>query len=238
MIDEQNMAQEIIEQAPENESHVTQEQQPKLTGNQKNFAALREKAERLQRERDEAINYIKSLQEQGNSTKQDSLEEDNFNEIDPEELAAGKHINKVVSKIKKLENELNTYKQHSQESITEARIKSKYADFDDVVSVQNVESLKNLYPELWSTINSNNDLYNKAVSAYTLIKNLGLMAPDYTQEKTVVNKNFNKPRNSAMVGPQLGDTPLTKANAFENGLTEELKKQLYKEMIEASRKTY
>jgi hypothetical protein len=230
---------EILEQSrlENNESETQQQETQQVTEQQRHFKNLREKAERLQKERDEAVSYIKSMESQKQQS-QEVQDEDSF-EIDPEELAAGKHINKMAGKIKKLENQLRNYQQQSHESLVEARIKAKYSDFDDVVSSQNIEALKNIHPELWNTLNTSPDLYNKAISAYTLIKNLGI-APQhgYDNEKEIVQKNYNKPRSSSIVSPQLGDSPITRANAFENGLTDELKKQLYKEMTQSMRKTY
>ena len=217
------------------ENHEVEAEQPsqqqQTNDKENNLRILREKAQRMERERDEAINYIKNL-EAKNAPKQQEADNsyDEF-DLEPDSLAEGKHIRKVSNKIKDLEKQLQAYQQQSQESMVEARLKSKYSDFDEIVSGSNVESLRQMHPEVWNTINSTSDLYNKAVSAYTLIKNLGISGPaPYDVDKTSLQKNFNKPRNSSSVSPQLGDTPVTRANAFEGGLTEELKNQLYKEM--------
>lgn len=231
----------MFDELENNQEHIEVEQEQQqapqqLSDKENNLRILREKAERMQRERDEAINYIKNL-EAKNTPKQPEIDPyDEEFDIEPDSLAEGKHIRKVSKKIKDLEKQLQAYQQQSQESIVEARLKSKYADFDEVVNGSNVESLRQMHPEVWNTINSTSDLYNKAVSAYTLIKNLGISGPaPYEVEKSSLNKNFSKPRNSSSVSPQLGDTPLSRANAFENGLTEELKAQLHKEMQAAIR---
>ena len=85
--------------------------------------------------------------------------------------------------------------------------------------------------------NSSNDLYSTAVSAYTMIKNLGI-APkgdDFMVQKAQAQKNAAKPKPLASVNPQQGESPLSKANAFANGLTDDLKAQLLKEMYAARR---
>ncbi len=55
------------------------------------------------------------------------------------------------------------------------------------------------------------------------------------KSETRIQKNASKPKPLASVNPQQGDSPLSRANAFANGLTEELKDQLRKEMSESRR---
>jgi hypothetical protein len=94
--------------------------------------------------------------------------------------------------------------------------------------------LRAAYPEVAATINSSSDLYNQASSAYTLIKKLGIHNPDaYKAEKAIVQENAAKPRPTASLSPQTGDSPLSNANAFANGLTDDVKKQLYREMLDS-----
>jgi hypothetical protein len=116
------------------------------------------------------------------------------------------------------------------------RLKSQYSDFDKVVSEDNVKMLKDLYPEIAQTLISNSDIYSKGVSAYTLLKNLGIHKDIISsEEKDAVERNKSKPRPLTSISPQQGDSPLSRANVFANGLTEDLKIQLRKEMEEARR---
>jgi hypothetical protein len=52
-------------------------------------------------------------------------------------------------------------------------------------------------------------------------------------DRAAAQKNASKPKPLASVSPQQGDSPLSRANAFANGLTPELQKQLRQEMEEA-----
>lgn len=238
MFDEQENYYAIEEASQDNDvSHETPEiQQPQESFQARNFRELRDKMDRIQRERDEALNHIKNIEAKTiASTPTHSNDDEDFN-LDPDAIAEGKHISKVNNKIKKLEEQLKNYERQSHETITESKLKAKYSDFDKVVSRDNVEALRNSHPEIWQTINSTPDLYNKAVSAYTLIKELRL-APDesYNPDKLALQKNVSKPRPLTSMSPQQGDTPLSRANAFSNGLTEDLKDQLRKEMENARR---
>jgi len=229
----------------ENQSQIEQPNEPATPGEntqplektpQESFRELRQKMDRIQRERDDALNYIKNIEAKAVANIPDNISDDEDFNLDPDAIAEGKHISKVAKRIKDLEKQLKNFQQQSTETVTEARLKAKYQDFDKVVSKENVEALRDSHPELWSTINSTPDLYNKAVSAYTLIKELRL-TPDnsYDAEKQLVQQNAVKPKPLTSVSPQQGDTPLSRANAFANGLSDELKHQLRKEMEDARR---
>lgn len=201
---------------------------------EKNFRELREKTKRIERERDEAMRILQTMQEQQKSQETQPVEEDDDVNLGPDELAEGKHLSKVGRKIKKLEEQLRNYQKASVESSAEARVKSQFHDFDKVVSQDNIALLKEMHPEIAATLNSNPDLYTKAASAYKMIKNLGIYKEDvFKSERDVAQSNLNKPRPLTSVSPQQGDSPLSRANAFANGLTPELKAQLLKEMNDA-----
>lgn len=171
----------------------------------RNFKALRD-------ERDEALKLVKSYQQQ----QQQNLE------IAPDDIAEGKHISHINDKISKL-----------QEQLTESQLKVTYPDFDTVVNADSLKQLQQEYPHLAQSIHSTTDLYTKAVSAYTLIKKFGISTQELQQNKKLVDQNYSKPRSMASISPQQGDSPLSKANAFANGLTTDLQKQLWKETKEA-----
>lgn len=203
------------------------------TAQQKNFKAMREKAERAERERDEALRRLREIEA---SSKQSVPTDDEF-QMGPDELAEGKHLNKVSQEVKRLKGELNEYKRKSSIETTEARIRAEYPDFDKVVSRDNIESLNNNYPELAHTLSASDDLYKTARAAYTLIRKLGI-SPDvnsYDMDKELAQRNVSKPRPLTSVSPQQGDSALSRANAFANGFTDEVKEAMRKEMFAAMR---
>jgi|SRR5271165_5897325 len=226
MFDDTNIPDVQVEETSTPEQ-VSQPTQPVEDAASKNFRQLREKSERVARERDEAM---ARLREYENKAQAQSSEDEEFS-IGPDELAEGKHLSKVQKQIKRLKDEINTYKQQSTTMNAEARLRAQFPDFDSVVSKENIEELRALEPEVAQTLNSSTDLYSTAVSAYKLIKKFGIGAQNmYNAEKEVIQKNAAKPRPLTSVSPQQGDTPLSRANAFANGLTPELKAELLKEM--------
>lgn len=222
-----------VEQEVPQEIEVAEQPVPEVQLNHKpapaeSWKLLREKAERAERR---AAELEQALLAQNQKPQQD--EEDFDVSVDDDSLVEGKHLSKVSKKIKHLEKQLKQYEQQSTLSATEVRLKQRYADFDAVVSVENLDNLRIHYPEIANTIDSSPDLYSKAVTAYTMIKNLGISPQHdpYRQEKELAQRNAAKPKSLASISPQQGDSPLSKANAFANGtLTEEMKLQLWKEM--------
>ena len=222
------------EQTESTETHeeVPVSVQPTESDQSKNFRLLREKAERIERERDEALSRLRDVQSKSQVNTQPAEEDDSG--MDPDSFIEGKHLNKTHKKIKKLEEQLRSYEQKSAEIATETRIKTQYPDFDKVVTKENIEALKAQYPELAHTLNPTNDLYGAAVSAYTLIRKLGIAPEDnFSQDRAAAQKNAMKPRPMVSVSPQQGESPLSRANAFANGLTDELREQLWREMNDA-----
>ncbi len=229
-------------QTEETSNEVIQEEvKPKLESpNAKNIRALRERAERAERaelERDQLalkLTQMEQLKQQGATEKQPTTK---YN-LNDDDFVEAKHLKRYDEEMLRMQQELAAYKQQNTLQTTDARLKAKYPDIDSVVTADNLSTLKGLFPELAENLNSGTDLYNKAVSAYTLIKRLGIVNEDiYNQEKELVKKNAVKPRPVASVSPQQSDSPLTKANAFAQGLTEDLKIQLRKEM-EAARRNH
>lgn len=200
---------------------------------ERQWKSVREKARRydqLEREHREAQRKLAEYE----SLRAPQVEEEDFS-ISPDEIAEGKHLNKVVNKfekrIKQLESALDGYQKQSVTMSAEARLKAEYPDINKVVNADTIASLSEQYPELASTINSSSDFYNKAVSAYTLIKKLGIYTEDnYAYDRAKAVQNSSKPRSLNSITPQQGESPLARANAFTNDLTPESKQQYWKEM--------
>lgn len=204
----------------------------KNTSPRESWKILREKAlaaEKRSQELEAAL-----LQAQAQKQQPEEEEEEEVS-VDEDALVEGKHLSKVNKHIKKLEQQLQQYQQQTAVNATEMRLKNQYPDFDTVVSKDNLDSLRLAYPEIAQTLNSSTDLYSKAVSAYTMIKKLGINVEDsYMAEKAHIQKNASKPKPLASISPQQGDSPLSKVNAFatDGKLTPELRAQMLKEMNE------
>lgn len=233
---------EILQEPAVPEEVEVQQEQPVIeekprSQQPQNFKEMREAIKRIEKERDEALRLAQEIQSKIQQNTPDHTHEDiddDSIQLAPDDIAEGKHLAKMAKKVQKLEAEVNRYKTQSSESLIEAKIKATYPDFDSVVSKENVEMLRTLYPEIAQTLNASADLYSKAVSAYTLIKKFGITPEDnYEKQKAVIAKNAAKPKPLTSIAPQQGESPLSRANVFADGLTDELRTQLLKEMNSA-----
>ena len=233
--DTSEQVQEIVE-TPEVEQveevqAASDQVQPQKPGPQESFRQLREQKERIQAERDEALRLLQQYQQ----PKQDPEPDEDLGIAD-NDIAEGRHITKVGKKIKKLENTIKQYEQQAQMNMLELKIKSQFPDFESVVNDQTVAALKEQHPEIAQALQSTQDVYSKAASAYKLIKQFGIVQDNsYDQDKRVIKNNFSKPKPSSTLAPQHGTSPLSAANAFANGLTEDVKTKLWQEMKDIKR---
>lgn len=236
-----SLQEEVVNEAQTNEE-ITQEtntgkvaQPTKQEWEERNMAALREKALRAERERDEALRYAREIEAK---TQKQPVEEDDDFSLGADEIAEGKHLTKVQKKIKALENKIEKYERQSQTTSVESKIRYNYPDFESVVSASNLEQLRNTYPELAQTIHSSTDEYSRAAAAYTLIKKLGINGADsYDAEKQRIATNAAKPRPLASI-PAASNPggALAQANGFDK-LSKDQMASYWKEMEEA-RKAY
>lgn len=231
----------LAEELPIIEEEIVEEEvveEIKETPNQRNIRSLREKAERTERaerERDEMMKRLYAY-EQGvkpQVEKPVETEEDYLATlgIDADALAEGKHLKPLMKELRSLKNELNQYKKQTQQETIEVRLKTRFPDFDKVVSQTNLEMLRSANPELAEAILATPDQFKQATLAYQMVKQYGIYQEDnFVQEKVLAQKNAAKPKPLASVSPQQGESPMSKANAFANGLTSDLKAQLLREM--------
>lgn len=221
----------VVSEDTVEEPTIAQAAPEQETVQQRNFKALREQALRLEQEKQDMACQLAAYQQQPQQQEQPE-QEDN---LAPDALIEKRHLSRYDKKIQRLEQQLKQYQDQSIATSSELQLKTKYPDFDAIVNKDNLEMLKLTYPELAQTIYNNPDLYTKGASAYTIIKQMGIApSAQSNADKSRAINNANKPRPLASVGASQGnDSPLQRANAFANGLTEDLKAQLHKEMIES-----
>ena len=206
------------------------------------FKAIREAKEKAEKENyllmQQLLEYQKGQQAKSQQqTPEPAPIDDDINfDIDEDGLVEGRYVKKVTNRIKNLEKQLQAYESQAKQQSVESRIKSQFPDFEKVVSEENIQMLNSQFPEIASSLRDTSDLYSKAVSTYNIMKRFGIHRDDpHAQERIQALKNTQKPKPLASVSPQQGDSPLSKANAFANGLTEDLKSQLRREMMAARR---
>lgn len=193
----------------------------------RNWKETRRKMQELERrakEQEELISQLKAPQRAPEIDELDKLgDEDIVTKGQAKKLAA-KMAEEIASRvIKEREN-----------ATVEDRLSSKFGDFNQVVTRENIELLKETEPELAMSLAQNTDQYSQGVAAYKLLKRLGIgveeMAKEPVKEKQKAVANSQKPLS---VNAVTKSSAIGNAHMFENGLTEELKKSLRDEMARA-----
>lgn len=112
----------------------------------------------------------------------------------------------------------------------EERLQLKYQDFNQVVTKENIEILQQNEPELAMSLQGlAHDPYAQAQAAYKLLKKFGLgVSQEVAKNKEKATENSKKPVSVQSVTKQ--SSAIGNVHNFENGLTPELKKHLWKEM--------
>ncbi len=206
-----------------------QTEQPKTSPNSENIRRLREKAARVDELEQQHEELVRKMQ--GMKATQEPAKEDDDYVIRPDDLVEGKHLAARDREVKELRAEIKNIKQQSIQSSTEARLRNRYPDIDSVATMENIEKLKDLDPEFAAMMHSSSDFYNKGVSVYKRIKELGIVADkEHSPARDHAQENSAKPRPLASV------SPLANATAFSSGnLDDAAKAALWKKMQEIRR---
>jgi hypothetical protein len=213
-------------------------QDPLEKRNELNIRELRKRAEsaaKAERERDEALQRIadmererllKSVQAQQQQQPAEDLH------IAPDALAEGKHIDAVTRQLRELDQKLEQYQKVNLELTVHSRLKQELPDIDQVVTRDNIDRLRDSYPELAETLKDTKDLYSKGVAAYTLLKKFGIYQDDeVVREKVRIMKNIEKPKPSNAAVKASGDSPLSYVDGFRmEDITDEMRAKLMADM--------
>lgn len=225
MLENPQAAEELPAEQPQQEqAPAPQQVQQQETAPQRSFRELREQNERIARERDDMARRLKEAEMKAVESEVT---------IGDDDIVEGKHLKAFKKQQYQMQEQIKAYEKQLEETTLSLRIKSQYPDFDSVFTASNIEKLRNDHPEIAATL-ATGDKYSAAVSAYKIIKQFNLAESDpYMQEKQKAQANALKPKPTATLSPQQGGSPLERANAFEHGLTDDLRKQLLNEMKEA-----
>ena len=227
-VQETPQVQQIVENTPQNSGAVPEVKESK------HWAAMRADKARIERERDEAVRRAQELEARYASPK--PSEEDDEIRLDPDALAEGKHLAKLVKQVKKMDAQRLEDQKRYENMIAEAKVKADFPDYYAVVNEENIGLLKTIEPEIAESLGRNPDLYRQAVGTYKAIKKLGIQVDDpYKDAKERVQANAAKPKAEASVPPLQGSSALGAAQDFQGPLSDDMKRKLFAEMNECRR---
>lgn len=194
----------------------------------RNFSAMRESKRELEAQLAEQAKQLKAFDDAKKKQQEISGDDDLY--LDEDEK-------KQKAYTQQQQNMQQMYAQ-TQAMQAEIRLKQKYQDFDDVVSADNVDVLKALYPKAAYEIINEQDIYAKAEKAYEAMKKYNIFTSDdslsnnASAQKEKVAKNIAKPR--PLSSAKAGSPALGAANAFADDSREE-KRRVFAEMRRLAR---
>ena len=198
--------------AQEQAEHSQSTSESNANAQEKNWRQMREQMEELKRNN-------QRMETELQRSRQPVAQEEELSVADDDLSTVGVTKKLIHKEAKKIASEMIQRKE-MEDSEKWARV--KYADYDSVVTNDNLQRLVQTSPELARMLMANPD----PVGAYKLLKSLNID----TSESAQLKENQQKPRTVGSVGQA---SALSQANAFAKGLTPELKSQLWKEMQES-----
>lgn len=196
---------------------------------QESFQEIRAKADKFQKERDEALMTLQRIEQYALQQQQQAKqpEQEPVPEYDDDDYIEGKQFK---SEINYLKRELNQFKQQAQSTSIEQQLRNKYNDFDKVMTYDNIAKLRELRPEIASSLHQSSDLYNKAAATYTILKELGIHQENtYEPERERAVNNTNKPQTASSL--KKTESALSHASEFSGSrLDESRKKEIWQQM--------
>ena len=206
------------------QSQETPEQRRQRNDAEYNWAEMR----RQMREKDREI---AELRDQFAYARKDAKppEEDELAKLAEDDILTVSQAKKLATKLARQTAEALLKEREA--STVDERLQMKFPDFRDTVTRENIEILKEIKPRLAeSLLKFADDPYQQSELAYEYVKAyVPQRETGMTKEKQKAMENSKKPVSVQAVGKA---SPIGQVHQFENGLTPELKTQLWKEMQE------
>ena len=206
------------------EPQETQEQRQARNDAEYNWAEMRKQMRQKDQEIAELRDQFSSI-----TKKAAPPEEDELSRLAEDDILTVAQAKKLATKMARSAAE-TLFKERDALTVDD-RLQSKFPDFRSTVTRENIELLKETKPRLAeSLLKFADDPYQQSELAYEYIKAyVPQRDTTMTKEKAKAAENSKKPMSVQAVGKH---SAIGQAHQFENGLTPELKQQLWKEMQE------
>lgn len=212
--DESTDAQEAAQETPE--------QRRQRNDAEYNWAEMRRHMREKEREIEELKSQFSSLHK-----KPQAQEEDELAKLADDDILSVAQAKKLASKFARQAAEQLLREREA--STVDERLQFKYPDFMSTVTKENIELLKETKPQLAkSLLKFADDPFQQSELAYEYIKTFVPQRDEsMNKDKKKALENAKKPVSVQSVGKT---SAIGQVHQFENGLTPELKAQLFKEM--------
>jgi len=205
----------VEEEAPQEEQTPKEEQTPARESDAAyNFRLIRERQEEAEKR---AYQLQRELEEE--RRKQKEAAKKKLDPLDDDDFTTGAHHKQTLEELNQLKAQLE-YMQIQQ------NLRTKYPDFDLVVTEKNLEEFAKRKPMKWGQIADDTNIFRKQAAAYEELKELGIVNGDpYKTEKAAIKTNNARPRSAATISAPTSETPLSQANAYATGDISEAKRR-------------
>ncbi len=228
---------EVVTEATAPETNPQETAQPTQVDDrqEKNWREMRRKQAELEQKtrlQEELITKLLSQQPQPVSVPQ----ADELDAIPSDDYIPKGTVEKMVARAekkaeKRAEEAVAKAFEEREKANFHGKLKTKFSDFDDVVTPETLELLETQEPELAREIAELKDPYKIGFQTYKYIKASGLLekAPNFKRAKEVDQKIEKNAK--TVQSPQAFDK---RPMAVTFQLTEQMKQDLYKEMMQAA----
>lgn len=217
------------EQQDVQQENVQRPSESVIDDQERNWREARRKIQELERRNIEQDEVIRRMQ----GPKPQSIDEDETAKLADDDIITVKQHRESSAKIAR-QVAREVIKSNEAATLDE-RMQIRFPDYKDVLTPENIQVLKQQDPELVLSLEKlSDDPYAQAVAAYKMLKRTGVgdMAKQQPQKAKAI-ENSKKP---VSVQSVTKSSAIGNVYNFENGLTPELRKQLQKEMQEASKR--
>lgn len=228
MSEEQNVSveeqsQEAVAQAEVQSDNEQAQAQPARNDAEYNWSEMR----RQMREKDREIAELRDQFSSITRKNAPPPEEDELAKLAEDDILTVSQAKKLATKLARQTAE-QILKERENSTVDE-RIQSRYPDFMSTVTPENIEILKQTKPHLAKALlKFADDPYAQSELAYEYIKTyVPQVDKKASLDKKKAEENSKKPL-SVQAAPK--HSAIGQAHQFENGLTPELKNQLWQEM--------
>lgn len=224
---------DTLESAPDTSDEPELRSQPEPAYKQ-SWKELRDKAERadaLQRERDEALRMLQMAQyqqqyQQQQRQMQPQEEPDlDLNSLPDEEYQDNKTSKRIYKQhqkdLRKIQETNNKIQQKLDTLELENAILTACPGFREVTKPENLDKLQKMKPWLFDSLSYNSNPYSQAIATYNAVKDSGIYKDNtsnttnkYAREDLQLAKNNSKPKPSASVPSTKKPSPLDKVNPY------------------------
>lgn len=212
------------EQQQDVRQEAVQEPQGRPISDQEyNWAETRRKMQELERKAHDQEELIARMQQQ----QAQPIEEDDLAKLSDDDIVTAKQARALAQRMARQVAE-DAIREREASTVDE-RLKNRFPDYENVVTRENIDLLKTQDPELAQSLYAlAHDPYAQAVAAYKLLKRTGI--GDMAKNQPSKAKALENSKKPVSVQSVTKSSAIGEVHKFENGLTPELRKQLYKEM--------